>query len=184
MTHRIQLQAGRVWQSLSSPETRQTYQSAGAATWTILKESGLLLWLVACLVLVMLDWGTGAAIAAGRSSREAIAQVGRIEPDAAIANTKQSLLSAGRNGVTGALAQARAQIGLPQKSETVAEATAPLPEAASSAVPAAPDAPSDKAPGAPNVASVEATGEDAAVAASSASAIAKPEPATSAPQDK
>lgn len=124
MTHRIQLQAGRLWQSLSSPETRQSYQSAGAATWAILKESGLLLWLMACLVLVILDWGTGAAIAAGRSSREAIAQLGQVKPDAAIANTKQSLLSAGRNSVTGALAQARAQIGLPQKSDAAIEATA------------------------------------------------------------
>lgn len=128
---RISLQVRHLWQALSSPQTRQSYRAAAAVTWRILRETGLLLWLLVCLVLVTFDWGIPAAIAAGRTSRSAVAQLGNLQTETLAADTKQALLTAGKAGLANTLVQARSQLGvasLPESATpaaTVSPATAP-----------------------------------------------------------
>ncbi|MGF1512443.1 MAG: hypothetical protein ACFB5Z_01925 [Elainellaceae cyanobacterium] len=129
MTQRIRQQAQQVWQALSGADTRQAYGTAVAHTWTILRESSLLLWLLACLVLVAFDAGAATAIAAGRTSRTVMGRLGEAKPDAIAANAKQTLLTAGKTGLANTLTQAREQLRLPQKA-VAQPATATRPEAA------------------------------------------------------
>ena len=112
MTQRIGQQARQVWQVLSAPQTGRAYQTVAVTTWTILKETGMLLWLLVCLVLVTLDWSINGAIAAGRVSRYAVAQASQIRTDTLATDTKQALLMAGKTGLANTLSQARSQLGM------------------------------------------------------------------------
>lgn len=132
---RIQAQAKKLWQIISSPSTVKAYQETLALTWAILKETGQLLWLVLCLGLVAGDWFWKKSYKAGQDARVWIdAMQTRAEaPEAEgaeatltanfLTETGKSLLSAGQAGVTLVLNTAKEQLGLEVTSEPAAQAT-------------------------------------------------------------
>lgn len=115
MTQKIRSQAAKFWTVLSGSETLATYTKAAHLTGQIFKEAALLIWLVLCLVLVGLDLGTEKAIAAGRATRTWLSSIEKTESTQIAADTKQKLLAAGKASVNTAIAQARQQLGLPEK---------------------------------------------------------------------
>ncbi|GEM_PF-3096827 len=115
MTPKIRSQAAKFWTVLASSETLDTYQKAVDLTWQILKEGALLVWLVLCLALVGLDLGAEKAIATGRSTRTWIDSIEKTDSKQLAADTKHKLVSASKTSVSTAIAQARHQLGLPEK---------------------------------------------------------------------
>ncbi len=184
MTQRLRRQASQFWQVLSGPETRRAYGSAVAKTGAIVREGGLLIWLLVCLVLVAFDSGVAAAIAAGRASRSLVSRLSHTQPDAIAVNTKQSLLSAGQTGLATTLSQARQQLGLPQKPEATPQAAAPnaVPEVTASKTTAPEtEAPETEAPEteAPETEAAEAKALEAKALEAKAVPGLKAEPAAS-----
>ncbi|MGB3496165.1 MAG: hypothetical protein WBA57_25785 [Elainellaceae cyanobacterium] len=118
MTQKIRSQATQFWTVLASSETLDTYQKAADLTWQIIKEGALLIWLVLCLVLVGLDLGAEKAIATGRSTRTWLNSIQENDSNQLATDTKQKLITAGKTRMTTAIAQARQQIGLPEKNST------------------------------------------------------------------
>lgn len=124
---RIQAQANKLWQLISSPSTAKTYQQTLALTWSLLQETGQLLWLVLCLGLVAGDWFWKKSYKAGQDTRVWVdtlqTKAATPDPEAEAADvatstanflseTGKSLLSAGQNGLTSALNTAKAQLGM------------------------------------------------------------------------
>ncbi|PZV14955.1 MAG: hypothetical protein DCF22_07895 [Leptolyngbya sp.] len=117
---RIKTQANRLWQLISNPSTAATYQQTLGTTWAILKETGLLLWLVVCLVFVLGDWFWQASYATGQKTRiwidnlQASTQEATTETSGSdlLNKTGQSLLSVGQTSFAAALAAAKGQLGI------------------------------------------------------------------------
>lgn len=141
---RIQAQANKLWQIISSPSTAKTYQQALALTWSLLKETGQLLWLVLCLGLVAGDWFWKKSYKAGQDTRVWIdtLQTKATTPDPEneaadkatsaanfLSETGKSLLSAGQNSVTLALNTAKAQLGMEIKAPPAKPASVATPPA-------------------------------------------------------
>lgn len=130
--NRIQAQANKLWQLLSTPDTLATYRKTVLLTWEITKETAGLLWLVICLGLVFFDWSWKWSIQAGRSVRGWVNNIDGSKPDQLAGEVGKALISAGKNSVDYTLTQAREQLGLPltevePKPELVAVST-PTPE--------------------------------------------------------
>ncbi len=113
---KIQAQANKLWQILTNPATGDTYKQFVALTWSILKETGLLLWLAICLVLVLGDWfwkysfdlGQGVRIwVDNQQTKPETAESGDFWGD-----TSKSLLEAGKAAADLALSTAKAQLGI------------------------------------------------------------------------
>ncbi|NJP12130.1 MAG: hypothetical protein HC866_23900 [Leptolyngbyaceae cyanobacterium RU_5_1] len=133
MNNRIQSQVNKLWQVISSPATAATYQQTLTLTWTILKETGQLLWLVLCLGLVAGDWFWKKSYHTGQDTRTWISTVqskaeSRAEHGEEAASTStflsetltetgKSLLSAGQTGVALALSTAKGQLGIEEQSK-------------------------------------------------------------------
>lgn len=115
---KIKTQANRLWQLISNPSTGAAYQQTLALTWSILKETGLLLWLVICLVLVLGDWFWKYSYQAGQNTRTWLSEVQtKTSSETASSGnfwseTGKSLLAAGQTTVDAALNTARGQLGL------------------------------------------------------------------------
>ncbi|MBD2021208.1 hypothetical protein H6F43_13580 [Leptolyngbya sp. FACHB-36] len=133
MNNQIQTQASKVWQTVSDPATTEAYKQAGVLTWTIFRETGYLVWLVICLVLVVGEWfwtfsfETGQTVRSWINSLEASEDAGI---DRLLSKTGKSLLSVGRSSVTVALSTAKDQLGIQVSKPTLAIApseTAPPP---------------------------------------------------------
>ncbi|BAS57454.1 hypothetical protein NIES2135_31810 [Leptolyngbya boryana NIES-2135] len=107
---KIQAQFAKLWKLLTAPETFDTYKSAVVMTWTIIKETALLVWLVLCLVLVFADWFWKISVGAGRSTR---AWFNGLEgsSEQIASETGRALLNAGKSSLDYTLNQARAQLG-------------------------------------------------------------------------
>lgn len=140
--NRIQTQAQKLWQMLSAPETGKTYQQAWTATVQILKETGLLLWLVVCLFLVFFDWFWKFSIKSGSDLREWFNTLERPSPERIVSESGRTLLTVGQDSLNKVLTQARAQLGLPQPA--IAPAASARPAAPPPEVP--PAAPTPAAP--------------------------------------
>lgn len=119
MSNQIQTQASKVWQTVTSPETAAVYQNAGTLTWTILKETGYLLWLVICLVLVLGDWIWKTGYRTGYQFRGWINDLEKPRPDQIaesgtgfLSETSKNLLTASKTGLTKAIATAKDQLGI------------------------------------------------------------------------
>ncbi|MGG6268101.1 hypothetical protein ACQ4M3_27510 [Leptolyngbya sp. AN03gr2] len=108
--NRIKEQAAKLWQLLIDPETFGAYRSVVMTTWSILRETGLLLWLVVCLVLVVGEWGSKTAIAIGQGMRDWIDRISSSEQLAP--ETGKALLEAGKSTVSFTLNQAKSQLGI------------------------------------------------------------------------
>jgi hypothetical protein len=132
---RIKTQAAKLWQLIFAAETASTYQKAITLTGQILKESGLLLWLTLCLVLVFFEWFYKNATRAGQNARAWIShqQSEETSPDQIASGFGKALLEAGQNSLSYTLTQAKEQLGLPipptsslEPAASVAKPTAPV----------------------------------------------------------
>lgn len=116
----LKTQANKLWQLIFAPATAATYQQTLGTTWAILKETGLLLWLVVCLVLVLGDWFWKASYATGQKTRTWVAEMQTSAQDSTaeadssdlLGKTGKSLLSAGQTSLAAALAAAKGQLGI------------------------------------------------------------------------
>ncbi len=114
MSNQISTQASKVWQLVTDIETTKTYSRAGSLTGSIVKEVGLLLWLVICLTLVLGDWFWKTSVQLGRRTRAGIESFEQPTTDRLASETGKKLITTLRDGATYALTQAREQLGLPQ----------------------------------------------------------------------
>lgn len=148
---KIKAQADKLWQLISNPSTGAAYQQTLALTWTILKETGLLLWLIICLVLVLGDWFWQYSFTTGQNTRTWLNQL-QTKSAIATANgegeasggnfwseTGKSLLTAGQSSVNAALSTAREQLG-------IAAPPAPAPTAPAPATPKPAPTPAEMSP--------------------------------------
>lgn len=163
MSQQIQTQAAKLWQTVQDPETAETYRKTGLVTWTLIKETGYLLWLVVCLVLVLGEWIWKSGYRAGWNFRDWINSLERPTTDRLLSETGKSLLTAGKTGVAIALSTAKDQLGIETEPEPVAVSAAP-------SIPAA----------APEPAKKISTPESTSTAATSSASAYSPPPAASA----
>lgn len=133
MSKQIQAQAAKVWQTVSDPATAETYQKTGALTWTILKETGYLLWLVICLVLVVGEWFWKFSFENGQKVRGWINNLDTGEKasvDQLLSETGKNLLEASKSSMATVLATAKTQLGIEEASaSTTTQSSAPAPTA-------------------------------------------------------
>jgi uncharacterized membrane protein YdfJ with MMPL/SSD domain len=133
MNQQISSQASKLWQTLSAPHTVENYKQALAVTWNILKEAGVLIWLVFCLFLVAIDWFWTFSINAGRNFRTWINSFDNESDSSQIASqVGKNLLGSSSAAMQYAVTQARQQLGLPAKPES--DAIAAIPSRSSSTV--------------------------------------------------
>jgi hypothetical protein len=133
MTNPIQTQANKVWQTITAPDTAATYQKAGTRTWSILKETSYLLWLVLCLGLVGGEWIWKTGYKTGWDVREWVNNLDKPkEARFAVDATTDSTVSAGmsigeslRGAVMGAIATAKNQLGIEQTTASTPPAEPP-----------------------------------------------------------
>ncbi len=117
---KIKAQANQLWQLISNPSTANVYQQTLALTWSILKETALLIWLTICLVLVLGDWFWKYSFTAGQNTRVWLQELQTKSTTAETAassgnfwsETGKSLLAAGQTSVNTALNTARTQLGM------------------------------------------------------------------------
>jgi len=146
--NQLKTQIAKVWQLLTAPSTGETYQKTLSLTWTILKETGLLLWLVLCLGLVFGEWIWKTGYKTGWSTRNWINDLEKPSADRLFSETGKSLLEAGKSGAAMVLTTAKEQLGIPveptpPKPPAVAPAagSAPTPAPTVASTPAKPTAP-------------------------------------------
>ncbi len=113
---KIKEQANIVSQLLFSTETGDIYTKTLTRTWDILREIGILLWLVICLTFVGGEWFYRTSVSLGRSARTWYSGLSEKSPDVepqSIASTGEALLDTVKSGTTYLLSQARQQLGIP-----------------------------------------------------------------------
>jgi hypothetical protein len=138
---KIKEQASVVSQLLFSADTGDIYKKTLARTWDILREVGVLLWLVICLTFVGGEWFYRTAVSLGRSTRTWY--VGLSEKDSSaeptsMASTGQALLDTVQSSTTYLLSQARQQLGIPEPEPKPPVAAAPPAKPAAAVAPVAP----------------------------------------------
>lgn len=132
---KIKTQANQLWQLISNPATGATYKQTVGLTWSILKETGLLLWLIVCLVLVLGDWFWKYSYQAGQNTRiwfDELETKSSIETEDGAnfwSETGKSLLAAGQNTFDAALNTARGQLGIETPPAPTPKAISPAPAA-------------------------------------------------------
>jgi hypothetical protein len=128
---KIKEQANKVSQLVFASETGAAYQKTLALTWAILRETGVLLWLVVCLVFVGSDWFWHNSIRLGRSARSWYTSFSQ-EPQSSeqsFTATGQSLVEVGKSGAAYLLTQARQQLGLSEQPAASVPPAAAVPPA-------------------------------------------------------
>jgi hypothetical protein len=147
---KIKEQASLVSQLLFSAETGDLYKKTLARTWDIVRELGLLLWLVICLTFVGGEWFYRTAVDLGRSTRvwyAGLSESSTTDATEPTGSTGEALLETVKSGTTYLLSRARQQLGLPEpepKPMTAVPPTPPTvstPARASAATPAIPATP-------------------------------------------
>jgi hypothetical protein len=129
---KVKEQASIVSQLLFSAETSAIYAKTLARTWDILREVGVLLWLVLCLTLVGGEWFYRTAVNLGRSTRVWYTSLSEKSIDAeaqSMTTTGQALLDVVQSGTGKLLSQARQQLGIaePAPKPVASAPTAPQP---------------------------------------------------------
>lgn len=144
MSSPVTVQANKVWQLLTAPTTASAYRQAVDVTWTILRETAQLLWLVLCLVLVAGDWFWKQSIAAGRSTRDWVDNLNAeptttTDPGQKAAQVWQNLVAFSQTTSQSMIVKARQQLDLPSEPAVTASPAQPKPQP-KPAVPAPPQA--------------------------------------------
>jgi hypothetical protein len=148
MFSHITSQADKVRHILFASDTAATYKKAGGLTWALIKETGYLLWLVICIVLVLGEWIWKNSYTAGQAARtwvnnlETKEAAPSVSMDQRLSETGKKLLEVGKSSALKAVATAKNQLGI--ASEPPAPAPAPL--ATPPAPPATPPTPVAAAP--------------------------------------
>lgn len=146
---KIKEQANKVGQILFAADTASTYSKTLTLTWSILRETGILLWLVIMLVFVGAEWFYYTSIKLGRSARSwynSLGEKSESDEPASMSSTGEAALNSVKSGASFLLAKAREQLGVsaPEPPAPVAKpapAAKPTPEPK----PAPPPAPEPKA---------------------------------------
>lgn len=113
---RIQAQASKVLQLITSADTFAIYQNAVTVTWKILVEAALLVWLTICLVIVVFEWGWQTSVGIGRNTRawwDSTLSSTEGSGDQVASEAGKALLTAGKNSLDFTITQAKSQLGLP-----------------------------------------------------------------------
>ncbi|TVP67818.1 MAG: hypothetical protein EA342_07635 [Leptolyngbya sp. LCM1.Bin17] len=135
---KIKEQANQVSQLVFASDTGELYKKTFIRTWEILKETGILVWLVICLTFVGAEWFYRSSVGLGRNARVWYNGLGekteKSEAQSA-ASTGQAVLDTVQSGATYLLSQARKQLGL-KDSEPLPTAPAPSQPAVDSSPPA------------------------------------------------
>jgi hypothetical protein len=125
MSKQIQTQADKLWKTVTDQSTAATYQQALTVTWTILKETGYLLWLVVCLVLVLGDWIWKTGYRTGWNFRGWLNSFEQPSADQVLSETGKSILEVGKSTAANAIAAAKEQLGIENKPEPALVASPP-----------------------------------------------------------
>ncbi|MBD2464804.1 hypothetical protein H6G89_27765 [Oscillatoria sp. FACHB-1407] len=144
MSNQISSQASKVWNIVSDPATADVYKRTGSVTWTILRETGILLWLIICLVLVAFDWFWTNSIWAGQRTRAWVNDLTSTGSDRLPSEAGKAILTVSKTGFASAIAQAREQLGLPEKKTPVLDepvVTSPKPQLSATPTASGPAAP-------------------------------------------
>ncbi|MEO0377512.1 MAG: hypothetical protein AAF329_23510 [Cyanobacteria bacterium P01_A01_bin.17] len=127
------------WQLISGEDTAKVYQDFFKRTWTILKETALLLWLLLCGVLVSVEWIWNSSSRVTESVSD-LAKSNNNPESNTMSEAGTKLWTGIQKGASGSIAKAREQLQMPA-SPPKAPKSKPAPE------PSAPaPASSDKAP--------------------------------------
>jgi len=139
---KIKQQANTVSQLVFSAETGETYKKALGLTWDIVRETGILIWLVICLVFVGGEWFYRNSVQLGRNTRlwyEGLGENAANSEAESAASTGEALITSVKSGTTFLLSRARQQLGMPEP-EPMAGPPAPQPQpTAPEPSPAAPE---------------------------------------------
>ncbi|WP_448602326.1 hypothetical protein [Thermoleptolyngbya sp.] len=159
MSKQLSDQANKLWTLITEPSTAQTYREALEVSWKILRETGNFLWLVLCLALVGIDWFWENSIAAGRKTRawvDDLTNAEKASPEQLLTpETGKKLLDSSKSMLDSAIAAARKQLGLTEKSSVSVVSPSPastsLPTSVSTVSSASPSvsSPSSAAPSEP-----------------------------------
>lgn len=117
MNNPIRSQATKVWGMIKDPATGATYNQTVSTTWTILKETGYLLWLVVCLTLVFGDWIWHTGYRTGWSTREWINNFEKPKTDRIAQDAGQGMLEASKSALASAITTAKNQLGIEAQPE-------------------------------------------------------------------
>jgi len=150
---KIKDQANIVSQLLFANDTGDIYKKTLTRTWDILREVGILLWLVLCLTFVGGEWFYRTSVGLGRSTRAWYTELSQKDSSVEaqpITSTGQALFDTVKAKTSYLLAQARQQLGLPEPPPPDPVAATPAPK------PVAPVAP-PYAPVAPTMTEVATT---------------------------
>lgn len=181
MTQKIRSQASRFWNTVASADTANAYKQAIDVTLRIIKEAAVLVWLVLCLTLVIFDWGTERAIAAGRGTRTWISTLGESDSTQLAEGAKQKLLTASKASVTATISQARQQLGLPEKAEStdVTPVTTKNPPESTGTAGGPPQPSASAAPATPPTATATPSSSAPASASDPTASVSRPDASTS-----
>ncbi|MEO1131483.1 MAG: hypothetical protein AAFX40_02120 [Cyanobacteria bacterium J06639_1] len=134
MSSPMQAQAAKVWGIVSDSEFWDTYRKAIDAIWKVivetanlLKEVGILAWLTICLVLVLGDWLWSGGVSVYAKGRDVVQNLTAEKEDGEQlgAGAGQALVTASRSSLASAIAGARSQLGLPEKTQAPLELAKP-----------------------------------------------------------
>ncbi|NMF85356.1 hypothetical protein [Nodosilinea sp. P-1105] len=143
---KIKEQANQVGQLVFASDTGELYKKTFIRTWEILKETGILVWLVICLTFVGAEWFYRTSVGLGRNARiwyNGLGEKAEKSEAQSAASTGQAVLDTVQSGATYLLSQARKQLGLKDPE--------PLPTAAAPSQPTVDSAPPEPAPAAVKV---------------------------------
>jgi hypothetical protein len=125
MSNQVKTQADKLWKTITDPSTANTYQNTVKVTWNILKETGLLAWLVVCLGLVLGEWIWKTGYRTGWSVRGWVNNLDKPSPDKLLNETGKSLTELSKTVAASAIATAKNQLGIESNPEPPLVMSAP-----------------------------------------------------------
>ncbi len=115
MSNPIKDKATDWWKLISSKETADSYKNFFKLTWTILKETALMIWLLLCFVLVSIGWVWNNSSKVSESVSELRSKVDQKPDGNVMAEAAVRFWEASQTGASNALATARKQLNLPEQ---------------------------------------------------------------------
>ncbi len=136
----IQSQAAKLLKILTSATTLETYKQALSLTWTIIQETGRLLWLLSCAVLVGFAWLLGTSLWAGKTFRTWTTQLeqpsaGSVSMNDRILQLRDGFVTASKTSMNLALTTAMGQLGITETPKVIQDVMPTTDSTASSVSP-------------------------------------------------